>query len=681
VPPLAPRLPHVVSAPGGDRTDDWYWLREREDPEVIAYLEAENAHTEEVLAPTKGLQQQLFEEFRGRILETDLSVPARKGEWWYYTRTVEGLQYPIVCRKPGSLEADEQIVLDQNELAGNSDYFAVGAMAVSPDGRLLAYSTDYDGDEEYVLKVRDLATGDDLSDEIPGTYYGAEWAADNATIFYTTLDDARRPHRLMRHRLRTEPGDDDLLYQEDDETFWLSIDKTRSEKFLVMTLESKVTTEEWILRSSDALGSFRVVQPREAGVEYEVEHAGNRFYVVTNAEGAVNFKLMEAPLDDPGRAQWVEVIGHRDDVKLDDVEGFAEHLVLHERAGGATRISVMRLSDGEVHVVDQPEQVSHVDSGQNLEFDTATYRYTYTSLVTPNSVFDYEMDERHRELRKQQPVLGDYDPARYETGRLWATAEDGEQVPISYVRPKGAPTDGTAPCLLYGYGSYEHSVDPYFSPFRLSLLERGFTFAIAHIRGGGEMGRRWYENGKLAAKRNTFTDFVACAQHLVDSGFTSPPRLAIRGGSAGGLLMGAVVNLRPESFGAVVAEVPFVDVVTTMLDEEIPLTVTEWEEWGDPRQPDVYEYMLSYSPDDNVAAVDYPPMLVTAGLNDPRVQYWEPAKWVAKLRATKTGHAPLLLKTEMGAGHGGPSGRYDAWKDEALVQAFLLWALGLADGG
>jgi oligopeptidase B len=681
VPPLAPRLPHVVSAPGGDRTDDWYWLREREDPEVIAYLEAENAHTEEVLAPTKGLQQQLFEEFRGRILETDLSVPARKGEWWYYTRTVEGLQYPIVCRKPGSLEADEQIVLDQNELAGNSDYFAVGAMAVSPDGRLLAYSTDYDGDEEYVLKVRDLATGDDLSDEIPGTYYGAEWAADNATIFYTTLDDARRPHRLMRHRLRTEPGDDDLLYQEDDETFWLSIDKTRSEKFLVMTLESKVTTEEWILRSSDALGSFRVVQPREAGVEYEVEHAGNRFYVVTNAEGAVNFKLMEAPLDDPGRAQWVEVIGHRDDVKLDDVEGCAEHLVLHERAGGATRISVMRLSDGEVHVVDQPEQVSHVDSGQNLEFDTATYRYTYTSLVTPNSVFDYEMDERHRELRKQQPVLGDYDPARYETGRLWATAEDGEQVPISYVRPKGAPTDGTAPCLLYGYGSYEHSVDPYFSPFRLSLLERGFTFAIAHIRGGGEMGRRWYENGKLAAKRNTFTDFVACAQHLVDSGFTSPPRLAIRGGSAGGLLMGAVVNLRPESFGAVVAEVPFVDVVTTMLDEEIPLTVTEWEEWGDPRQPDVYEYMLSYSPYDNVAAVDYPPMLVTAGLNDPRVQYWEPAKWVAKLRATKTGHAPLLLKTEMGAGHGGPSGRYDAWKDEALVQAFLLWALGLADGG
>ena len=678
-PPAAPKRPVTLTAHGDDRVDEWYWLRQKDDPEVLALLEAENAHTAEVLAPTAGLQQTIYEEIVARILETDLSVPARKGEWWYVTRTVEGLQYPIFCRRKGEPEGPEEVILDQNVLAEGHDYFAVANTAVSPDTNRLAYATDADGSERYTLHVRDLTTGDDLADEVPDTYYGVAWGADSATLFYTRVDEAMRPYQLWRHVVGTPAADDVLLFQEDDERFFVGVGGTKDEQYVVLGVESKITSEIHVLPAGDPLGAFRVIEPRSQGVEYHCEHHEGRFFVVTNAGGAENFKLMEAPAADPGRANWTEVIPHRADVKLDGIDVFAHHLALFERAGGLRRISVRRLADGDTHVIEQREAVSTVFPDANLEFDSTVLRFGYTSMVTPRSVYDYDMEARSRELLKQTPVLGGYDPDDYVTGRLWATASDGEQVPISFVHRKGVAADGSAPALLYGYGSYEISIEPTFSPLRLSLLDRGVVYAIAHIRGGGELGRRWYENGKMLRKTNTFTDFVAAAEHLIAQGYAAPDRLAMRGGSAGGLLMGAVLNLRPDLFRAVVADVPFVDVLTTILDETLPLTVTEWEEWGNPKaDPEVYAYIKGYSPYDNVAAVDHPTVLALAGLNDPRVSYWEPAKWVQRLRDRGTGGQPVLLKTEMGAGHGGPSGRYDSWKEEALIYAFLLDALGEA---
>jgi len=673
---VAPRRPTTLTAHGDERVDEWYWLRDKDDPAVIALLEAENEHTAAVLAPTEGLQKRIYDEIVGRIQETDLSVPARKGDWWYLSRTVEGLQYAIWCRRRGGPDGPEEVILDQNELAGDAGYFAVANTAVSPDTARLVYGTDDNGSERYTLHVRDLTTGEDLADEVPGTYYGVSWAADNATFFYTRVDDAMRPFQLWRHTVGTAAGDDVLVFQEDDERFFVGVGMTKTERYVVLSSESKVTSECHVLAADDPLGAFRVVQPREQGVEYHLEHHGDRFLVVTNADGAENFKLVEAPVDDPGRANWTEVVAHRDDVKLDGIDVFAGHLALFERADGLRRVAVRRLSDGATHVIEQSEEVSTVFPDANMEFDTTVLRFGYTSMVTPRSVFDYDMEARTRQLLKQQPVLGGYDPGDYETSRLWATAPDGERVPMSLVHKRGLSLDGAAPALLYGYGSYEISIDPTFSPLRLSLLDRGVVFAIAHVRGGGEMGRRWYEDGKMQHKKHTFDDFVACAEHLVASGYTSPERLAMRGGSAGGLLMGAVLNLRPDLFRAVVADVPFVDVLTTILDETLPLTVTEWEEWGNPKaDPDVYAYVKSYSPYDNVAAVDHPAVLAIGGLNDPRVSYWEPAKWVQRLRDRGTGASPVLLKTEMGAGHGGPSGRYDSWREEALVYAFLLGAL------
>ena len=677
-PPTAPRRPTVLRAHGDERVDDWYWLRERDHPEVIAYLDAENAYTEAMTEHTAGLRKVLYDEIVGRIQETDLSVPFRKGEHWYYSRTVEGLQYSIHCRKWGSLDAPEQVMLDENELAGDHDFFALGALEVSPDQHLLAYSTDYDGDEVFTLRVRDLSTGEDLPDEIAGTYYGAEWAMDNATLFYTVLNDAKRPWRLYRHRLGSSAGVDPIAHQEDDEAFYVSVHRTKSDGYLLLGLDSMVTSEVRYLRADDPDGEFAVLYPRRHRVEYAVDHHGDDFLVVTN-DDAENFRLVAAPVADPRRENWREVIPHRDDVKLDSVDVFARHFVLYERAEGLRRIRVMDVAGGAVHAIEQPEPVYTASPGANPEFDSRILRFGYTSLVTPPSVFDYDMDDRTRELKKQQPVLGGYDPSQYRTERVWATAPDGVRIPISLVARAETPADGSAPLLLYGYGSYEISREPAFSSLRLSLLDRGFVFAIAHIRGGGEMGRRWYEDGKLLKKKNTFNDFVACAEHLVASGYTSSDRLVIMGGSAGGLLVGAAMNMRPELFRAVVAEVPFVDCLTTILDESLPLTVIEWEEWGNPKDPEVYEYMKSYSPYDNVEAKDYPAALVTAGLNDPRVSYWEPAKWVAKLRATKTDHNPLLLKTEMGAGHMGPSGRYDAWKHEAFIYAFVLDQVGISE--
>jgi oligopeptidase B len=657
---------------GDERVDDWYWLRERDNPETIAYLEAENAYTEAATAHLAELRERLFQEIKSRILETDLSVPVRRGNHWYYSRTVEGLQYAIRCRREGSEDGPEQILLDENALAEGHEFFDLGAFSPSPDHSLLAYSTDYEGDEVFTLRVRDLTTGDDLPDEIPGVYYGATWALDNATLFYTVLNDAKRPWRLYRHRLGTPVADDVLVFEEPDEAFYLGIHRTRSDRFLVLSLESKVTSEAWVLEADDPTGDFRIVEPRRYGVEYDVEHRGDRFLVVTNADEAENFKLVEAPLDAPARANWRDLVPHRPHVKLDGVDAFAGHLVLYERADAVARIVVMDPDTRAMDVIEQPEAVSTAYPGENPEFDTTTLRFGYTSLVTPASVFDYDVVTGERVLRKQQPVLGGYDPDAYETVRLWASAADGTAIPISLVHRRDVPRDGTAPALLYGYGSYEISRDPAFSSLRLSLLDRGFVYAVAHIRGGGEMGRSWYEQGKFLRKHNTFSDFIACAETLVAEGYTAPDRLVARGGSAGGLLMGAVVNARPDLFRAIVAEVPFVDVLTTILDESLPLTVIEWDEWGNPNEREFYEYIKTYSPYDNVEAKEYPRMLVTAGLNDPRVSYWEPAKWVAKLRATKTDGNLLLLKTEMGAGHMGPSGRYDAWRDEAFVLSFVL---------
>jgi oligopeptidase B len=692
-PPAAPRRPTVLRAHGDERVDDWYWLRDRDDPAVREYLEAENAYTREVMAGTEALQQQLFEEIKSRVQETDTSAPVRKGPYEYFSRTIEGLQYGIQCRRPAGTPglpdpfaapgspAGEEVLLDQNVLAEGHDYFALGGFAVSPDHTRLAYSVDVSGGERYELRFRDLTTGDDLPDVVPDVYYGLAWANDDRTCFYVRPDVAMRPWQVWRHRLGTPPDDDELVRQEDDERFYTSVGRTRTGRYILVSLASKITSEAWFVDADAPDSAPRVMTPRREGVEYDVEHHqsdndGDRFFVVTNDDGAENFKLMVTPVDRPGRDQWREVVPHRDGVRLEGVDAFAGHLVLSERAEGLERIVVRRLADDETHVVAMPDPVYSAGVGANPEFDTGTLRFEYTSLVAPVSSYDYDLEARQRTLVKRQPVPG-YEPDAYESQRLWARAPDGARVPISVVHRRGLPHDGTAPGVLYGYGSYEISIDPSFSAARVSLLERGVVFAIAHIRGGGELGRRWYEDGKLEHKPNTFTDFIACAERLVADGYVSRERLGARGGSAGGLLIGAVANLRPDLFRAIVAEVPFVDCLTTILDETLPLTVTEWEEWGNPvADPEIYKVMKAYSPYDNVEAKDYPAMLVTGGLNDPRVQYWEPAKWVAKLRATKTDDQPLLLKTEMGAGHAGPSGRYDAWRDEAFVLAFLLDQLG-----
>jgi oligopeptidase B len=678
-------VPHPLSVHGNERVDDWYWLRERDDPEVRAHLEAENAYADAVLAPLQGLRDRIFEEIRGRVQETDESAPVPHGPWEYTTRTVEGLQYPMHCRRRrGASDADAVIVLDENVLAGDHDYFALGGFEVSPDHRVLAYSTDVTGGERYTLRFRDLTTGADEPDVVENVTYGLAWADDARTCFYVRPDEAMRPHEVWRHRLGSPPGDDRLVFREDDERFFVSISRTRSGRFVLIDSHSKTTSEVWFVPTDDPDAEPRVVAPREPGHEYDVEHhwseeRGDRFLVVTNQSGkARNFELVAAPCVDPERQYWTPIVPHRADVRLDAVHAFAEHLVLHERADGLDRLAVMHAEAGEVHRIPFPDPVYSAWVGPNAEYETRTLRYGYTSLVAPPTDVDYDMDTHNRAIVKTQPVRGGYEPGEYTSVREWATADDGTRVPISVVHRRDTPIDGTAPCLLYGYGSYEHSTDPVFRASRLSLLDRGVVYAIAHVRGGGEMGRAWYEQGKLAHKANTFTDFVAGAEHLLARGYAAPGRLAARGASAGGLLMGVVANLRPDLFAAIVAEVPFVDVLTTMLDPTLPLTVTEWEEWGDPRDPDAYARMRSYSPYDNVRAQSYPAMYVTSGLHDPRVQYWEPAKWVAKLRAHSTADAPIVLRTEMGAGHGGPSGRYDAWRDEATVLAFVCDRLGVA---
>jgi oligopeptidase B len=680
-PPQAPRHPVTLSHNGTTRTDDWFWLRDRDNPEVRAYIEAENAYTDAAFASTGDLRDRLYAEMLGRIQETDLGVPERRDGWLYYTRTEQGKQYAIYCRKRGTLDAPEEVLLDPNRLAEGQPYFRLGAFEPSPDHTRLAWSSDTDGNEKYDLVITNLSTGELLPDRIVDIAAGAEWSADGRYLFYATLDDTLRPWRIHRHELGTDPAGDPIIFEEPDGRFFVGLDTTRSRRFIRLYLSSHSSSEVWLLDAERPLDPPRVVVPRHAEVEYLVEHHDERLFITTN-DGAENFRLVEATVENP--LEWRELIPHRDDVKLDGVDAFRNHLVIWERADATPRVTIRHLQSGEEHRIAFPEAVFSVQAGGNPEFDTGTLRIIYTSLVTPPSVVDYDMSARTWTERKRQPVLG-YDATQYRTAREFAVAPDGTKIPISLVWREGATVDcqqstvdrrpSTAsprPLLLRGYGAYGVNYDPVFSSNAVSLLDRGFVIAIAHIRGGEELGRPWYRHGKLLEKRNSFTDFIAAADHLVTGGRTSADRLVIWGGSAGGLLMGAVVNQRPELFAGVVAQVPFVDVLTTMLDESLPLTVMEYEEWGNPADPRYFEYIRSYSPYDNIGPRPYPPMLVTAGLNDPRVGFWEPVKWVAKLRATKTDRNPLLLRVHMGAGHSGASGRYDMLHEVAEEYAFVI---------
>ena len=702
--PKAATVPHERVHHGDVFVDEYEWLRDKESPDTIAYLEAENAYTQARTAHLEGLRERIFTEIRTRTQETDLSVPMRVGGWWYYGRTVEGQQYGLSCRRPVTDPADwlppttdaekpaddEEVLLDLNELAEGHDFFSLGASAVSPDGRLLAFSTDTVGDERFLLQVKDLTTGELLPDQVTGTFYGATWDLTATHLFYTTVDDAWRPDKVWRHRLGTDPAEDVVVHHEEDERFWVSVGRTRSDRFLMIGCGSKTTTEYHLLAADDPTGEFRVVAPRRHGVEYGVEHAvldGQDALLVLHNHDALNFELAQAPLDSldaehPHEA-WEPLVPHDPAVRLEDVAAFAGHLLVSQRSDGLSQLRVLRLGAGGVasdEVLAMEHPIYSVGSAGNPEFEQPVVRYAYTTMATPPAVHQIDLRTGERTLLKETPVLGGFDPAAYEQHRDWATADDGTRVPISIVVPTGAPRDGSTPFVLYGYGAYETSIDPFFTIARLSLLDRGMGFAIAHVRGGGELGRRWYDEGKLLNKRNTFTDFVACARHLADAGWTAPDRLVAEGGSAGGLLMGAVANLAPDAFAGIVADVPFVDPLTSILDPSLPLTVVEWEEWGNPLEdPEVYAYMKSYSPYENVEPQRYPAILAETSLNDTRVLYVEPAKWVARLRATAQNGDDVLLKTEMAAGHGGVSGRYNAWKDRAFSYAWALDRVGLAE--
>lgn len=663
-PPLAPKIPHQTAIHGEIVTDNWFWLRDRQHPQTIPYLEAENRYTDQIMEPASELETKIYTEMVARIQETDSSVPAKYGAFEYYTRMEQGKQYAIHCRRALSTDATEEVILDCNALAAGHGYFSLAYDIPSPDGSLLAFAIDTDGSEVYRLRFKNLQTGDLLPDEIANVYYSGAWT-DNQNFFYTTLDETKRPYRLWRHQLgSTAP--DALVYEETDARFNVSIERTRSGKFLLLGIDSHASSEARYLSTANPSGQFQPLQPRVQDVEYYAEHQGNFFWVRTD-ENAINFRLLRAPDTDP--TTWAEIIPHRDDVSIENLVGFRDHLVAVERANGLKQFHILGDDD---HIIAFNEPAYTIYPEGNEDYDTQKFRFLYTSLVTPRSVYDYDMNTRTRELKKQYAVLGGYEPSNYTSERIFATAPDGVRVPVSLVYRRGLELNGQSPLYLYGYGSYGIITDPSFSSERISLLDRGYIYAIAHIRGSGDMGRRWYEDGKLLHKMNTFTDFIACVEHLIAKRYTSPGHLAIAGGSAGGLLMGAVMNLRPDLFHVVVAHVPFVDVINTMLDDTLPLTVAEYEEWGNPNDRVFCDYMRIYSPYDNVRATAYPNVLVTAGLNDPRVSYWEPAKWVAKLRHMKTDENTIVLRTNMGAGHGGPSGRYSKLKEKAFEYAFLL---------
>jgi oligopeptidase B len=693
--PIAKRVPVSTTVWNTTLEDPYRWLHDRESEEVYAHLEAENAYTESVLAPVAGLRDELYAEIKSRIKETDMSVPVVKDGWSYYSRTREGEEYPIHCRRPatgtpadlvvveGSPPEDEQVMLDENVEAGDSDFFELGLFDVSPDHRYLLWGADRTGNERYRAVVRDLETGQEWDDGLEELSGGSVWALDNATFFYVRPDDTNRPFEVWRHIVGSPASEDELIFAEPDERFFVGVGRDKDDTFIHIGSSSKTTDEVRIIPADDPTAPPRLLAGRRQDVEYSAAHAEGRFIILTN-DGAQNFRVMTAPDSDPGPENWTELIPESPTVTISDIDVSAHFLVLFERTEGITRIRLRSWTDGSFTTVEQPEEVSTTWPGANPDFNATTLRYGYTSMVTPGSVFLLDTTTGERRLLKQQEVLGDFDPHRYQTRREWATAADGTRVPVSLVwrddlPPPGQSASKTRPCVLYAYGAYEVSIDPAFSSARLSLLDRGFCFAIAHARGGGEMGRQWYLDGKFEKKQNTFGDVIAVARHLIDSGWTTVDQLVLRGGSAGGLMAGAVVNQAPELFAGVVAHVAFVDALTTILDPSQPLTVTEWEEWGNPAESEeIFKAMLAYSPYENVAPVDYPSILATGGFHDTRVNYWEPAKWVQRLRHRNTGHAPILLWTDLAAGHGGPSGRYEAWREEARILAYILWIVGLA---
>ncbi|WP_375385006.1 S9 family peptidase [uncultured Microbacterium sp.] len=694
--PVAARGSSIRTHHGDEFDDPYEWLRDKEDAGVLAHLAAENAYTDARTAHLQPLRQSIFDEIKGRTLETDLSVPSRRGEWWYYGRTVERQQYGIHCRAPIAGPNDwtppelspevavpgEQVLLDGNIEADGFEFFSLGAFDVSDDGRRMLFAVDTTGDERYTVRVRDLETGETLPDVIADVFAGAQFSPDGATIIYSTVDDKWRPDTVWLHTVGTDAAADVQLFHEPDERFWLGAGFTRSDRYLVIGMGSSITSEEWLVPAADLTAEPQVVWPRKEGVEYSVDHAiveGEDVLLILHNEHALDFELVRVAASDPQGERTV-LLAHTPGTRLLDVDCFRDFATIEYRRGGLARTGLLDYRTGAVDELEFDEPLYTAGFGGNREWAPKLLRLGYDSFVTPNTVYDYDLATRHLLLRKRQPVLGGYQPGDYSQARVWATAQDGTQVPISLVWKRSFGEVGATPrpVHLYGYGSYESSIEPRFSVARLSELDRGVVFAVAHVRGGGEMGRQWYEDGKLLHKRNTFTDFVDAASHLIAEGYTTPDRLVAEGGSAGGLLMGAVANLAPELFAGILAEVPFVDALTSILDEDLPLTVIEWDEWGDPlHDPDVYAYMKSYSPYENVRAVEYPKILAVTSLNDTRVLYVEPAKWVARLREVG---ADALLKCEMAAGHGGVSGRYNAWKERAFELAWLLGVLGLAEG-
>ncbi|MEM7203049.1 MAG: S9 family peptidase [Planctomycetota bacterium] len=671
--PVAKKVPHEISWHGDVRIDDYFWMRERSSPEVVAHLEAENAYAEAVLAPTEALQERIYEEIVGRIQESDLDVPVRRGDFFYYSRTETGAQYRIYCRRPGAEDAPEQVYLDLNEFADTHPFVGLGDLEVDDSGTQLAFSLDTQGFRQYQLQFRDLTSGARVGFTAPRVTSVA-WAADGQTVFFTQEDEVtKRSHRLYRQRLdETEPT---LILQEDDERFRLGVRRTRSKRFLLVTSSSHTTSEVRFLPTDAPLDDLRLVAPREQDHEYYVDHQGDRFLIRTNDTGR-NFRLAAAPVAAPGREQWATLQEHSDTVMLTGVAAFAQYYVVAEREDGLPQMRVT-MADGSAHRVEVPEAAYTLRLGANPEFDPPALRYQYESLITPSSIYDYDPVARRAELRKRTEVLGDYDPANYVVERQWAPTRDGTRVPVSLVYRQGLVKDGDRPVFLVGYGSYGFAYPVSFSHARVSLLDRGVVCAIAHIRGGGELGKAWHDAGRMNHKMNSFYDFIDVAQHLVDTSWTRPAKLTVQGGSAGGLLMGAVANLRPDVFGSVIADVPFVDVLTTMLDEDLPLTVGEFEEWGNPKVADEYRYMRRYCPYSNLEAQAYPAMLVKTSFHDSQVMYWEPAKYVAKLRTLKTNDEPLLFVVNMKGGHGGSSGRYDRFREVAQDYAFALTRMGI----
>jgi oligopeptidase B len=680
VPPIAAVRPHVVASPNGNREDEYYWLRDdtRANPEVIGYLEAENAYKSAMTAHTQALEERVYGEIVGRIKQDDSTVPYRLRGHWYYRRFETGQEYPIYARKAGDLQAPEQVMLDVNKMAEGHGFFQVGSTAIAPDNRLLAWTEDPVGRRQYTLRIKDLATGELLPDRIENVDPALAWTADSRSILYMEKDpETLLAYRVRRHVLGTDPAQDALVYEQDDESFYTTVFSTKDERYIVIFARSTVSTEARYADAADPALAFRVFLPRERDLEYYLDHLDGRWIIRTNWQ-APNYRLMEAKVGaEADRANWREILAHRDDAFVDGFDVFREFLAIEERSDAMRKIRIRPWAGGKDFYIGSDEPAYTTSLGTNAEIDTHIVRYEYTSLTTPLSVYDYDIQTGERQLMKRTPVLGDFDSANYRTELVWAPARDGAKIPVSLAYRVGFEKSGIAPMLQYAYGSYGASMDPSFSVARVSLLDRGFVFALAHVRGGQEMGRRWYESGRLLNKKNTFTDFIDVTRFLVREGYADPRRVSAMGGSAGGLLMGAVANMAPADYRAIVAQVPFVDVVTTMLDESIPLTTNEFDEWGNPKKKEYYEYMLSYSPYDNVARQDYPAMLVTTGLHDSQVQFWEPAKWVARLRARKTDGNPLLYRTTMEAGHGGKSGRFQRFREVAEEYAFILDQSGI----